>query len=115
MSRLKTQLRDVGELSDMIGLITRTEVLDDYGALRVTDPAGTADTYAQVRYVNTNEGDSAVKQEKFIQEVKVWLRYDSTINKEKLVYWNSSYWDIYAIEHTPGYRFHVLKCRLIEQ
>jgi head-tail adaptor len=112
--RLQNQLPTISELSDLIGFATRTEVIDDYGAIRLTDSTPTPNVRAKVRYIMTSENESVSKQEKFTTEIKIHIRYDSTLTAEKLVYWGSKWYDIYSLETVIGNRFHVIKARLIE-
>ncbi len=114
MGNLKNQLMSISEMDELIGIATRAEVTDDYGAIRITDSTPTVNIRAKVRYERTNEGEGA-KQEKFTQEIKVHIRFNSLSIVTNLIYWESKYYDIYAVETTPKQRFHVLKARLIEQ
>jgi hypothetical protein len=112
--RLQNQIPSISELSDLIGFATKTETLDDYGALIESFSVPTANIRAKVRYVITNEGDSPLKQEKLTTEIKVWVRYASSYTQYKYVYWGAKYYDIYSIETVIGNRFNVIKARLIE-
>lgn len=113
MPALTNQLKTIGELNDRIGIVTPTEVVDDYGGKRVTITGGSATIPAKVRYERTNEQDN-LKQEKFTQEIKIHIR-NGSYDELDYVYWNDKYWDVYAIESTPRERFMVIKARLIEQ
>lgn len=113
MPALRNQLPTIGDLNDRIGIVTPTEVVDDYGGRRVTLTGGTATIPAKVRYERTNEAEEG-KQEKFVQEIKVHIRKGSFYALD-YVYWGGKYWDVYALETTPRDRFMVIKARLIEQ
>lgn len=113
MSRLGNQLVTIGELSELVGFATVTLSTDAYGGQTVSNAVVTPSVRAKVRYERTDERELGSNQEKFTQEIKVWIRYDSTVTQYKALYWNSQYWDIYAIESTPGFRYSVIKARLI--
>ena len=113
MSRLGTQLKSISEMSELIGLGSLSEILDDAGGVQQTYPKLTANIRAKVRYERTNEAERGTNQEEHLEEIKIWVRYASTTTKSKVVYWNSKYWDIYAIEETPGNRYQVIKARAV--
>ena len=115
MGELQNQLMSISELSDLIGRAVKVEVLDAYNAIKETVAAPTVNIRAKVRYDRTNEGEGRVAQEKVTTEIKVHIRYDSSWTVLNMIYWDSKYFDIYAIEHTPRRRFTVLKGRHIEQ
>ena len=114
MATLQNQLPTIGELDELIGLGSTSEVVDDYGAVQLTLPQITPTIRAKVRYMMTNEREQE-KQEKFTQEVKVFIRYNANALVANVMYWDSLYWDVYAVERTPRDRFHVLKCRQIAE
>lgn len=114
MATLANQLPTISEMDEVVGFSTLTETLDDAGGLIKSYSAPTADIRAKVRYERTNEGELGTDQQKFTQEIKVWIRYYSTATEYKFLYWRSKYYDIYAIETTPRSRFMVIKARLIE-
>lgn len=114
MGGLQNQLMSISELDELIGFATLTSTIDDYGAAVDSYSVPSQNIRAKVRYINTHEAELALKQEKTTTEIKIHLRYDSTYTQYKYVYWNSKYFDIYAIEDTPRQRFHVIKARLIE-
>ena len=114
MGSLDNQLISISEMDELIGLVTRTETVDDYGANILTYGTPAVNIRAKVRFINTDESEQ-LNQEKFTQEIKVHIRPYSGLTSEYYVYWNAAYWDIYAIESTPRQRFTVIKARLIEQ
>lgn len=109
------QLASIGEMDELIGFATKTETVENSGAVRESFDTPTPTIRAQVRYERTNEGEQGTKQEKFTTEIKIWIRYNSSATQYKYVYWRSNYYDIYAIETTPRSRFMVIKARLIEE
>jgi len=113
-TRLKGQLTTISELSELIAIGSYVFVLDDYGATKKTASHSAASIRAKVRYVDTGENEQE-KQEKYTQNIKVWIRYYSGITSDQYVYWNSTYWQILGIETIDGNRFHVIKCRSIAQ
>ena len=114
MGRLSNQIKSISQLSERVGFSTVTELVDEYGGIERTVTTPTADIPAMVRYERTNESDTGGDQQKFVQEIKVWIRYNTNVTEFKELYWRSERYDIYAIERMDGDRFHVLKCRLIE-
>jgi SPP1 family predicted phage head-tail adaptor len=114
MSTLQNQLKSLSELDDLIQFATKTETVGDYGFAQTGIVASGTDVWAKVRYESTNEADSEADQEKFTVQIKIWIRYDSTVTQYKYVYWNEKYFDIYAFEETPRDRFTIIKARLIE-
>ena len=114
MSTLQNQLKSVSELDDIIQFATKTETIDDFGFSQTGILASGTDVFAKVRFENTNETDSEADQEKFTTQIKIWIRYDSTVTEYKWVYWNSKFYDIYAFEKTPRDRFTIIKARMIE-
>lgn len=112
-SRLTNQIK-IGDLNEQIGFATKTVTVSDAGGMTESLSVPTANIPAMIRFDSTNEEERA-KQEKFVQQIKIWVRYDSTYTEFKYVYWNSEYYDIYSIEKVmPGQRFQVIKARLIE-
>lgn len=101
-------------MDEYIGISTLTETVTDDGGTTESWSVPTADVPAKVRFINTNEADPGVKQEKFVTEIKIHTRYYSAFTETKKVYWRSKYYDVYAIEFTPKARFMVMKARLIE-
>lgn len=116
MSRLKNQLITIGELDELIGLADKNETTptSGFGGRITAFDVPDVNIRAKVRYERTNEGESAAKQEKFTTEIKCIIRENSNLTIEKYVYWREKYYDIYAIEDTPGQRFQIIKARLIE-
>jgi len=114
MATLANQLMSISELDEVVELCTITETLDDSGSLIKTTTVAGTQIRAKVRYERTNEGEGGSDQEKFVQEIKVWIRYNTSGTEYKSLYWRSEHYDIYAIESTPRNRFMILKCRLIE-
>jgi len=114
MGSLDNQLMSISELDELIGLNTRGEYVDDYGANVLTYVTPTINVRAKVRFINTTETER-LNQEKFEQEIKIHIRQYPGLTSEYYVFWNAAYWDIYAIESTPRQRFTIIKARLIEQ
>lgn len=114
MATLANQLPSISEMDEVIGFSTVTETLDDFGAPKFSRTTPTADIRAKVRFDRTNEGNLDTDQEKFTQEIKVWIRYYTAATEYKQILWRSKYYDIYALETTPRNRFMVIKARLIE-
>lgn len=114
MGRLSNQIKSISQLSERIGLSTVTETIDAYGAPKFERTTPTADIPAMVRYEDTREVVNGTDQEKFIQEIKVWIRYNTNATEFKQLLWRSEYYDIYAIERVDGDRYQVFKARLIE-
>jgi len=114
MATLEAQLMSISEMDEVIGISTLTETVQDSGGVTQSWSAPTANIRAKVRYERTNEAE-AEKQERFTQEIKVWIRYNTSATEATKIYWRSDYYDVYAIEFTPRQRFMVLKARLIEQ
>jgi SPP1 family predicted phage head-tail adaptor len=108
------QLKDIGNLKQRIGFATRTTTISDSGGQIESFSVPTANIPAMVRYVSTNEAEGFIKQEKFVTDIKVWVRYSTSYTTYKYVYWGAKYYDITGIESTPDFRFHVIKARLIE-
>lgn len=113
MGILENQLRSISELSEPIYILAKTEVLDDVGAIKETTAAAGTAIRAKVRYDRTNEGDLGVEQEKLTTEIKIWIRHGYSPSIENVILWNSKYYDIYAIEDTPGFRYDIIKARAI--
>lgn len=111
---LQNQLPTIGEMDELFQFAVKTETVDDWGSTQQSIIATGTDVWAKIRFINTDERDSAAKQQKFVTEIKIHIRYDSTATQYKYVYWRSNYYDIFAIETTPRSRFHVIKARLIE-
>ncbi len=111
---LDNQLKSISELDDIIQFATKTEIVGDHGFPQTGIVASGEDVFAKVRHDSTNEADSEADQEKFTIQIKIWIRYDSTVTQYKYVYWNEAYFDIYAFEKTPRDRFTIIKARLIE-
>lgn len=109
--RLQNQLITLSEMSELVAIASKTEEVDDFGdtLTPVTEP--TDFIRAKVRYDSTNEQLEA-DQLKFTTFIKVWTRFNSNWSIEKLVFWKSNYYEIIAIETTPGDRYHVIKARL---
>lgn len=114
MATLESQLMSISEMDQLISIYSKSEATDDYGGQVITTGTLISNVRAKVRYERTNEGEDE-KRKTFTQDIKVWMRYYSLLNKTHTVYWNSTEWEIYAIETTPRNRFHVLKCREIER
>ena len=117
MGNLSKQLTSISELDELIAFTTKTELVDDLGAIELTESAlGSPTIRAKVRYDSTNEAERAM-QEKFEQNIKVWVRTSSCsgVTIESGLNWNGVRWDIYAIETTPKHRFTVIKARSITQ
>lgn len=112
--KLQNQLPTLGELSDTFQFAVKTETVDDWGSTKQSIIATGDDVWAKIRFINTDERDTAAKQQKLVTEIKIHIRYDATATAYKYVYWQSSYYDIFAIEFTPAQRFTVIKARLIE-
>lgn len=114
MGTLDNQLPTISELDQLIAIGSRVEVVDDYGAVKITLSHQAVSIRAKVRYAMTNESEQE-KQEKFTQEIKIWIRYNTGYTSENYVYWNATYWQIISLETTPRNRFLVFKCRSIAQ
>lgn len=113
-TRLKNQLMSISELSELIAIGSQVDTVDNFGGIKKTLSHSTPSIRAKVRYVDTNEGETE-KQEKYTQNIKVWIRYVSGYNTQNYIYWNSTYWQILGIETIDGNRFLVFKCRNITQ
>ena len=113
MGRLTNQLVSISEMSESVAIATRNETTDDYGAQIASVEEPLVYVRAKVRYDSTNEQENN-DQLKFETKIKIHTRYNSDWTVEKLVFWNDTYYEIYAVETTPGNRFHVIKARLIE-
>ena len=113
-TRLKNQLVTISELSDLIAIGSQVDVIDNYGAPTRSYSHSAPSIRAKVRYVDTGENEQE-KQEKYTQNIKVWIRYYSGITSDQYVYWNATRWQILGIETIDGNRFHVIKCRNIAQ
>ena len=113
-TRLKNQLVTISELSELIAIGSEVDTVDNYGGIKKTLSHSTPSIRAKVRYVDTNEGEQE-KQEKYTQNIKVWIRYVAGYTSQNYIYWNSTYWQILGIETIDGNRFLVFKCRNIAQ
>lgn len=111
--RLQNQLMTISEMSELIGIANKTDSTDDFGAILQPAEEPEANIRAKVRYANTDEAEKN-DQLKFATEIKVWTRYNENWTVEKLVWWEDNYYEIFAIEKTPGNRFHVIKAKLIQ-
>ncbi len=111
---LTNQLKSISELDDLIQFATKTETIGDHGFPQTGIVASGTDVFAKVRYDETSEAEAGTDQEKFTIQIKIWIRYDSTVTQYKWVYWNEKYFDIYAIEETPKDRFTIIKARQID-
>lgn len=113
-TRLKNQLVTISEMSELIAIGTRTQLADEYGALDSNLSHTTPSIRAKVRYVDTDESEQQL-QEKYTQNIKVWIRYGPSVSVMNYIYWNSTYWEIKGIETIDGKRFYVIKCQNITQ
>lgn len=110
MATLESQLMSISEMDQLINLITHVESVDAFGSISYSTTTLASNIRAKVRYERTQEQEDA-NRKGFVQEIKIWIRYYSGLNKTHRVTWNSQEWEIYAIETTPRDRFHILKCR----
>ena len=100
-------------MSESIAIATRNETTDDYGAQINSVEEPLEYIRAKVRYINTEEREQT-EQLKLNTEIKVHTRFNSNWSIQKLVFWDEKYYEVIAVETTPGNRFHVIKARLIE-
>ncbi len=114
MATLESHLMSISEMDQLISIYSKTPTTDDYGGQVITTGTVISNVRAKVRYERTQEGEDE-KRKTFVQEIKVWMRYYSGLSKTQTFYWDSTEWEIYAIETTPRNRFHVLKCREIDR
>lgn len=108
------EMRNFSEMDEIIQFATRTETIGDHGFPATGLVASGTDVWARVTYLNTEEKELGINQEKFSTEIDVQVRYDATNTEYKWLLWNSKYYDIYAIEKTSRNWFQIIKARLIE-
>lgn len=109
--RTNALIQDVGQLDELVTLLTATETADKYGAMVKSWAAIDAEEWARVRFPMTgsDEGYSATV-EYDTRRIEVTVRYRGDVTTENRLLYESEEYDIVHVQPLGRDLFEIYTC-----